>query len=199
MDEQKGIQEPKKRSKRPLDKDITQQTLPALKPVLEPIWVVLIFLAIGTVLVPIGGVCIYYGYKAVEVSARYDDSCLQQYSTNMDRQAYLWQNGANDTALSCNIMVNVTQDMVAPIYVYYELNGFYQNHRRYVKSRSDAQLAGGHTLDGACSPEDNLGGNSSLPINPCGLIAWSFFNDSYTVSAARCLVPRPAGWRTFAV
>ena len=32
--------------------------------------------------------------------------------------------------------------MKAPVYVYYELDNFYQNHRRYVKSRSDSQLEG---------------------------------------------------------
>lgn len=33
--------------------------------------------------------------------------------------------------------------MEAPIYVYYELRKFYQNHRSYVKSRSFDQLKGG--------------------------------------------------------
>merc|ERR1711871_1076910 len=32
--------------------------------------------------------------------------------------------------------------MTKPVYVYYELVNFYQNHRRYVKSRSDDQLRG---------------------------------------------------------
>jgi len=29
-----------------------------------------------------------------------------------------------------------------PVYVYYELDNFYQNHRRYVKSRDEKQLFG---------------------------------------------------------
>lgn len=32
--------------------------------------------------------------------------------------------------------------MKPPIYVYYELDNYYQNHRRYVKSRSSLQLLG---------------------------------------------------------
>jgi len=32
--------------------------------------------------------------------------------------------------------------MKPPIYVYYELSNYYQNHRRYVKSRSSLQLRG---------------------------------------------------------
>eukprot|EP00201_Polytomella_parva_P000988 CAMPEP_0175075368 /NCGR_PEP_ID=MMETSP0052_2-20121109/21956_1 /TAXON_ID=51329 ORGANISM="Polytomella parva, Strain SAG 63-3" /NCGR_SAMPLE_ID=MMETSP0052_2 /ASSEMBLY_ACC=CAM_ASM_000194 /LENGTH=229 /DNA_ID=CAMNT_0016344035 /DNA_START=376 /DNA_END=1062 /DNA_ORIENTATION=- len=71
--------------------------------------------------------------------------------------------------------------MKAPVYVYYELDGFYQNHRRYVRSRSDIQLAkqkGSESLD-YCTPQRYFNGNHSETINPCGLIAWSFFNDTY--------------------
>ena len=32
--------------------------------------------------------------------------------------------------------------MKAPVYVYYELSNFYQNHRKYVKSLSFSQLRG---------------------------------------------------------
>lgn len=38
--------------------------------------------------------------------------------------------------------------MDAPVFVYYELDNFYQNHRRYVKSRSVNQLQG-DSLSGA--------------------------------------------------
>lgn len=50
---------------------------------------------------------------------------------------------------------------------------------RYVKSRSDYQLLHGlkhHDL-GSCAPEDVING---LPVVPCGLIAWSMFNDTFS-------------------
>ena len=56
---------------------------------------------------------------------------------------------------------------------------------RFVKSRSDPQLQGQiATLSSLknCEPElyqDSH--NESLRIDPCGLIAWSFFNDTYQV------------------
>lgn len=53
---------------------------------------------------------------------------------------------------------------------------------RYVKSRSDEQLRkkGSEGEVSACKPEDN--GVNGLPIVPCGLIAWSLFNDTYSFS-----------------
>jgi|TARA_B110000971_G_C19688775_1_gene354473 hypothetical protein len=32
--------------------------------------------------------------------------------------------------------------MKAPVHLYYQLDNFYQNHRRYVKSRDDKQMRG---------------------------------------------------------
>jgi len=70
------------------------------------------------------------------------------------------------------------EDMVAPVYFYYKLTNFYQNHRRYVKSRSDPQLRGDPNPDtGNCDPlEKNAAGRI---FYPCGLIANSMFNDQY--------------------
>jgi hypothetical protein len=33
---------------------------------------------------------------------------------------------------SCTVTVDITADMTPPIFVYYELDGVYQNHRRCV-------------------------------------------------------------------
>lgn len=60
--------------------------------------------------------------------------------------------------------------------MYYGLSNFYQNHRRYVKSRDDNQLLG--NLDTSpssdCAPfhKDDAG----KYIAPCGAIANSLFN-----------------------
>lgn len=55
---------------------------------------------------------------------------------------------------------------------------------RYVKSRNDKQLwnkaAEGETNN--CFPEDKTKDNQ--PIVPCGLIAWSMFNDTYKFSTS---------------
>lgn len=53
---------------------------------------------------------------------------------------------------------------------------------RYVKSRSDKQLRSRASEDvtSDCKPEAVTASNS--PIVPCGLIAWSLFNDTYGFS-----------------
>ena len=76
------------------------------------------------------------------------------------------------------------------VFVYYELGKYYQNHKRYVRSRDDNQMAGKGSGSGKCAPEQYVGGNPdpSLPaqgaVTPCGLIAWSFFNDSFGDAAS---------------
>lgn len=58
-----------------------------------------------------------------------------------------------------------------------------------MRSRDDSQNGGNNgSPSSQCEPQQYIGGqpNSSLPNNggivPCGLIAWSFFNDTFTVS-----------------
>ena len=85
--------------------------------------------------------------------------------------------------------------MKAPVYIYYELSNFYQNHRRYVKSRDDDQLAAGNGVNPSasaystnCDPRSTssytgLGGKvTEKQLYPCGLVALSVFNDTFVVS-----------------
>lgn len=72
---------------------------------------------------------------------------------------------------------------VRPIGINYaDILFFLHSFPRYVKSRSDKQLrykdAAHLTKD--CEPEVYSAGGA--PIVPCGLVAWSLFNDTYTIS-----------------
>jgi hypothetical protein len=40
------------------------------------------------------------------------------------------QNAANDALLTCTVELNIEKDMNGPLYVYVEIDGMYQNHRR---------------------------------------------------------------------
>lgn len=70
--------------------------------------------------------------------------------------------------------------------MYYGLSNYYQNHRRYVKSRDDNQLLGNLDADPSrdCNPFDfaNESGSEKKPIAPCGAIANSMFNGKILLS-----------------
>ncbi|PWZ19428.1 ALA-interacting subunit 3 [Zea mays] len=153
----------------------TQQELPACKPILTPKWVVSVFFIVGVIFVPIGVVSLLAARDVVEIIDRYDEACVPGNMTE-NKLAYI----QNETlSKECIRNLTVTKDMKQPIFVYYELGNFYQNHRRYVKSRNDAQLrdASKANQTSACEPEKTTA--NGQPIVPCGLIAWSLFNDTY--------------------
>ena len=85
----------------------------------------------------------------------------------------------------CNLALTISIKMSAPVYIYYKLTNFYQNHRRYVRSRDDEQLVGDESFtandleERTCTYHYRADWDSGNAINPCGLIAWSLFNDSY--------------------
>ncbi|KAG9143887.1 hypothetical protein Leryth_016091 [Lithospermum erythrorhizon] len=171
--DQNGV---KRNSKRPKYSRFTQQELPACKPILTPKWVISAFMLVTIVFIPIGVASLFASRDVVEIIDRYETACLPPDAHN-DKVAYI-QSSQNK---SCTRTLKVPKHMKQPIYVYYQLDNFYQNHRRYVKSRSDPQLKNNNSADetGACKPEDTVNGN---PIVPCGLIAWSLFNDTYSLS-----------------
>ncbi|XP_042520552.1 putative ALA-interacting subunit 2 [Macadamia integrifolia] len=159
----------------PVFYQFTQQNLPACKPVLTPPWVITVFLLMGVIFIPVGLVALHASHSVAEIVVRYDNICIPEKSRS-DKVAYIQD---ESIPKNCTIDLRVRQRMEAPIYVYYELDNYYQNHRRYVKSRSDRQLLHGlkYNDTSTCKPVDS---NNGLPIVPCGLIAWSLFNDTYT-------------------
>jgi len=105
---------------------------------------------------------------------------------------------------NCQVEFTLNTDFTGNVFVYYQLDNFYQNHRRYVKSRDYKQLMGEtRTIDQIKTPCDPIVYNKDLlsaGINqtvsgisfdtipdeaaiPCGLIAKSLFNDTYEVWA----------------
>ncbi|KAL3679506.1 hypothetical protein R1sor_022462 [Riccia sorocarpa] len=164
----------KKESKKPKYSKFTQQELPACKPLLTPGWVIAIFMIVGVIFIPIGAVTLLASNGVVEIVHAYHNECTRNLTTREAKIAYIENDQLDKT---CNVQLRVTKDMDAPVYVYYQLDNFYQNHRRYVKSRNDQQLRGDSVNETTgCKPEATYNGQ---PILPCGLIAWSLFNDTY--------------------
>ncbi|KAI4390185.1 hypothetical protein MLD38_002322 [Melastoma candidum] len=165
----------RRNSKRPRYSKFTQQELPACKPILTPRWVISAFMLISIVFIPIGVAALFASRDVVEIVDRYDSECIPANET--DKVKYIQTPGEK----SCNRTLTVPKRMKPPIFVYYQLDNFYQNHRRYVKSRNDQQLRDSKEANSVsgCKPEDF---NNGSVIVPCGLIAWSLFNDTYSLS-----------------
>ncbi|TKY62883.1 ALA-interacting subunit 3 [Spatholobus suberectus] len=171
-----------KKSRKPKYSRFSQQELHAWQPILTPSWAISIFTVIGLIFIPVGFASLSASESVVEVPFRYDDECIPpDYRT--DAVAYIKDDKSNKT---CTRKLNVKNKMKAPVYVYYQLDNFYQNHRRYVKSRGDKQLRSKAAENdvSSCSPEDYTPNDlGHQPIVPCGLIAWSLFNDTYRLSS----------------
>nr|CAD1844657.1 unnamed protein product [Ananas comosus var. bracteatus] len=159
--------------------NFTQQELPACKPLLTPGIVISTFALIGIIFIPIGLASLSASEHVVELVDRYDADCVPQQLRD-DKLAFIQNSQTNKT---CTRRLIVPKHMSSPIQVYYQLDNFYQNHRRYVKSRSDKQLKSksSERETKTCEPEGTTG--DGLAIVPCGLIAWSLFNDTYSFSA----------------
>uniref|UniRef100_A0ACD5XVT3 Uncharacterized protein n=1 Tax=Avena sativa TaxID=4498 RepID=A0ACD5XVT3_AVESA len=164
------------------DRAFTQQQLPACKPILAPHMVIPVLIFLGLICIPIGLACIAASNKVVEVVYRYDKKCVPGNMLH-NKVAYI-QNASIDK--TCKIILRVPRDMKRPIFIYYQLDKFYQNHRRYAASRSDAQLQDPKQAAAStefCKPEAYSSKGS--PIVPCGLVAWSLFNDTYSFARRR--------------
>jgi len=154
-----------------------QQKLPGWRPVPTITSTTIIFFGFGAAFIVLGIIILIFSNKIEEVSYRYDEVCK----------------GKSE----CQITLKIKNYMEKDIMVYYQLNGFYQNHRRYVKSKSDDQLNGKDITYEAmkdsqdCDPViTNKDMEKTISITnkelqekdvaiPCGLIAKSFFNDNY--------------------
>lgn len=172
-----------KLSKRPRDLNFTQQKMAAWQPILSPPWVIGTFLVIFAIFTPLGVLILLASNGVVEFELDYTDACVMNVNPNT---------GARNC--SVEMKIELPQPMKAPIYMYYKLENFYQNHRRYASNRDDYQLAGNirkASQLGDCSPIIVYGPDQSvtdvpdeLVYNPCGLIAWSMFNDTFVLKNA---------------
>ncbi|XP_075667857.1 putative ALA-interacting subunit 2 isoform X3 [Castanea sativa] len=152
----------------------TQQNLPACKPVLTPTWVILTFLLIGTIFIPIGLVSLHASRSVVEIVDRYDIDCVpEQFKSN--KLGYIKD---SSYPKNCSRTLKVNRHMKAPIYIYYQLDNYYQNHRRKNiawKSDRDHKF-GKHVYPFNFQNGTLIGGgklNSSVPLSDQeDLIVW---------------------------
>lgn len=185
------------------DSKFKQQKLDAWQPILTPSWVIGTFVLMGLIFTPIGAALLVISRNNFESIVVYDNLALQQEAASTGESSpclvdqmnlgYMRIQATNGLTPKCIITFTFTKDVSlvgddAELFLYYELTNFFQNHRRYVQSRSDSQLRnevniprGGsptETLRQECDPTQSLiFKNTSLIYFPCGLIATSYFNE----------------------
>lgn len=125
------------------------------------------------------------------IPSKYVSSSFKGTDSNCTNEpTYLWKqqsinkpyNGGVPVNTSvCSLQFNIPDNLHPPVLLYYRLTNFYQNHRRYVKSLDSDQLKGQAKKNsslGACNPLDT--DDDGKPYWPCGLIANSLFNDTFS-------------------
>ena len=152
-----------------------QQRLPAWRPVPTILSIIITFSFFGVVFIFLGIILLIYSKKIKSEEVDYTDC---------------------EVGENCTRNIIIKEDISKPVYVYYQLDGFFQNSRRYVKSKEVAQLTGDKPYSNEnCDPvetNEEMGfSNEKKSINneslnpgdiaiPCGLMAKTFFNDDFS-------------------
>ena len=167
------------------DSRFKQQRLPAWRPVPTINSIIVVFSVFGVIFIILGIVLLVYSKKVHSTEIRYDNEC--------------------DLNSTCEKTFKLEENIDKPVFVYYQLDGFYQNSRRYLKSKNIDQLRGIKETTEDCEPcqkikdmdlpnliaADNSSTlNESISAIPCGLMAKTFFNDTFefTINNSSVLV-----------
>lgn len=139
---------------------------------------------IGIAFIPVGIGLLYFSEEVKEHPIDYTN-CISNDTSSGNETKCADVIALNSSAnCFCEIPFRLPTEFGGKVYMYYGLTNFYQNHRRYVKSRDDNQLLGklNPTVSSDCAPfaykEVN---DTKIPIAPCGAIANSLFSDELTL------------------
>lgn len=158
----------------------TQQRLPAWQPLLSASITLPLFFCAGLAFIGLG-LGLYYSSNGIK-ELEYDYTGNPG-TGNCSLCAAADQDHAPPPSCSCAWYFSLPELFQGPVYLYYELTNFYQNDRRYSVSRDDEQLSGlpsalRHPAN-ECAPYQFSA--AGLPIAPCGAIANSLFNDTFSL------------------
>lgn len=210
LDDNEDAKEPKKpyMLQRPANTALRQQRLKAWHPLLTHATVLPLLVGISVLFAIIGAVAYWSVEQVNELTIDYTDcrklppnqapvdipaDKVWYHFHNLNTSAYAppqWSvtpipvPEGNPEAYRCTVSFSVPNELTGGVFLYYRLTNFYQNHRRYLKSVDYEQLlskprTAKQLHDGQCKPvgRDPATGKG---IYPCGLIANSMFNDTFS-------------------
>ena len=153
-----------------------QQRLPAWRPVPTINSIIVVFSVFGVIFIILGIILLVYSNKVHSSELEYTDCPLNS---------------------TCHLNITIQEKIDKPVFVYYQLDGFYQNSRRYLKSKNIDQLRGNKDDTEDCEPcqknkdmdlpsllalDNKTTLNENASAIPCGLMAKTFFNDTFEFS-----------------
>lgn len=181
---------------------LKQQRLPAWQPLLSPWRTALCFLIISIICLPLSIILFHANRSAFDHTVYYDQiqHCK---SRNSSSGAFRYGEGNDTWQSGCitEVPFQLKKKLHKPVYLYYGLDNFYQNHRRFSRSINAGQLDGQYHSAGEMpdtsplSYPGELRGNGGRGIivdgkehsyrdfvySPAGLISWAMFNDTFTL------------------
>lgn len=189
------------KSRKPPNTAFRQQRLKAWQPILTPKTVIPLLFVLACIFAPLGVAIIHTTYNVENIIVDYthctslsSDSYTDipkkytgyHFKHDNNYPDFKWKvsNGTDsfgDLQQTCQIQFTLPRNLQPPIYLYYKLTNFYQNHRKYVNSYDLEQLKGEAVKKGDlvdhCDPLKIL---DDKIVYPCGLVANSYFNDTYS-------------------
>lgn len=168
-----------------------QQRLPAWQPILTATSIIPTFVLIGVALIVIGIGFVYMStyVKVFELDYTF---CMPLQGTKTCAQLLSdWQEQYNRTwpppPCTCWYKFTLSEPFARNAYIYYAMSNYYQNHRLYAQSKDVYQFLGEPTASTDCDPFRtktvwySYGRKQDKFIVPCGTIANSLFNDTFTL------------------
>ncbi len=193
-----------KKPNRPDDSRWAQQALPQWKPILTLWWAIGILGTCSVVCLVLGILILQRSQQLGVYRVVYDaptalDAKQPDGSVDYLSKCHLSSlSDANSFSGKHTCFVNITlqKDMIGRATVYYEIDPFYQNHRRMVISQMPKQYTGDwqpSSGTSACDPleavtsimcistvcESNQTKRKYRALYPCGLVANTMFNDIF--------------------
>lgn len=188
------------KSRKPPNTAFRQQRLKAWQPILTPKTVIPLLFVIAVIFAPLGiamlftlanvrNIIVDYSHCNTEASSDYQDIPKEYVGHHLPKGTdpkFQWKlteaDGDWGSHEVCTIKYTLGKDLEGPLYLYYKLTNFYQNHRKYVELYDLDQLKGkpvtGGDLTDKCNPLRRLDDDLGKTIYPCGLIANLMFNDT---------------------
>lgn len=205
--------EVKQKSRKPPNTAFRQQRLKAWQPILTPKTVLPLFFCVTIIFAPLGGVMLWASNRVQEIVINYshcEDQATDTLSeipsnfynyhfndnaepSNKPQWRLVSQDEGNTVTSSgiaipvskvCQLQFDIPTSMGPPVFMFYRLTSFYQNHRRYVQSFNEDQINGKAVTNSSLKSKDDCKpltlNSDGIAYYPCGLIANSFFNDTFS-------------------